>query len=84
MNIDMDSALLTLTPQGQSSERNLPGTIVINDTRALRKSFETQKRLHHKKADKILRLTPPPLPHWPCSKYFDIRSNTECPLKPSA
>ena len=28
MNIDMDSALLTLTPQGQSSERNLPGTIV--------------------------------------------------------
>ena len=70
---------LSVTCQGQLS---LEGTFLINDKRALRKIFEIFKKdLHHKKSNKILHLTFPSLRHRPGSKYFNIRSNTECPLK---
>ena len=64
--------LLNLSLQEQSSERNLPGTIVPcwdifdNDVMIFEEHFwKFLKVIRHKKADKILHLTSPPLPHRP-------------------
>ena len=73
----MTMSWFVLTPQGQSIERNLPETTVPwrdifdNDVLIPKEKFW--------KFSKIINAIRKLIKFCLCSKYFDIRLNTECP-----